>query len=181
MAGSAILNNGCQVRWAEVYRATFPDLVRYLHRKVWDIDRARDLAQEAFTRALDGSAGAVGPANPRAWVFRIAANLAHDEARLVTRRRRHLTLLTVELDAPVAPDPLVDMEQDAREAAARAALGQLSDRDRETLLLWDAGLSYTEIADQTGLSVGAVGTTLARARRRLVEAHAGLEAKHAAR
>ena len=38
-------------------------------------------------------------------------------------------------------------------------------------LLWDAGLSYPEIAAQTGLAVGAVGTTLARARRRLVDAH----------
>ena len=33
------------------------------------------------------------------------------------------------------------------------------------------GLSYPEIAEQSGLAVGAIGTTLARARRRLVEAH----------
>ena len=51
------------------------------------------------------------------------------------------------------------------------ALNTLTLRDREILLLWDAGLSYPEIAAQTGLAVGAVGTTLARARRRLVEAH----------
>ena len=51
------------------------------------------------------------------------------------------------------------------------ALNTLTPRDREILLLWDAGLSYPEIAAQTGLAVGAVGTTLARARRRLVDAH----------
>jgi RNA polymerase sigma factor (sigma-70 family) len=51
------------------------------------------------------------------------------------------------------------------------ALSTLTPRDREILLLWDAGLSYPEIAAQTGLALGAVGTTLARARRRLVEAH----------
>lgn len=167
--------------WAETYRTTYPDLVRYLHRRVWDEDRARDLAQDAFARALDSSAANGAPLNPRALVFRIAANLAHDEARVVTRRRRHLTLLTVEMNDTHAPDPLEAMEREARESAARAALGQLSERDRETLLLWDAGLSYTDIAQQTGLSVGAVGTTLARARRRLVEAHAGLEARHVAR
>jgi DNA-directed RNA polymerase specialized sigma24 family protein len=32
-------------------------------------------------------------------------------------------------------------------------------------------MSYPEIAEQSGLAVGAIGTTLARARRRLVEAH----------
>jgi RNA polymerase sigma factor (sigma-70 family) len=73
------------------------------------------------------------------------------------------------------------LDREARERAARTALEQLTERDREVLLLWDAGLSYTEIAAQAGLAVGAVGTTLARARRRLVEAHAGLEARHAAR
>ena len=56
-------------------------------------------------------------------------------------------------------------------AAVQEALNTLTPRDREILLLWDAGLSYPEIAAQTGLAVGAVGTTLARARRRLVEAH----------
>jgi RNA polymerase sigma-70 factor (ECF subfamily) len=166
------------IDWEDVYRNTFAELVRYLHRKVWDADRARDLAQEAFTRALDAPNA---PDNPRAWLFRVATNLARDEARTVVRRKRHLTLLKSEVDEPASPDPIETIEQEARERTARQALEQLTERDREVLLLWDAGLSYTEIAAQTELAVGAIGTTLARARRRLVEAHAGLEAKHAAR
>jgi RNA polymerase sigma factor (sigma-70 family) len=51
------------------------------------------------------------------------------------------------------------------------ALETLTPRDQEVLLLWDAGLSYPEIAAQTGLALGAVGTTLARARKRLIEAY----------
>jgi RNA polymerase sigma-70 factor, ECF subfamily len=168
------------IDWAEIYRSTCGDLVRYLHRKVWDADRARDLAHDAFTRALQGSAAGEAPDNPRAWLFRIAANLATDEARSAVRRRRHLTLLRVESGGAPGPDPLEELERQARERAAREALEQLSPRDREVLLLWDAGLSYTEIAAQTGLAVGAIGTTLSRARRRLVDAHAELEAKHAA-
>lgn len=166
--------------WGDVYRGTFADLVRYLHRKVWDADRARDLAQDAFARALQ-SDPRNPPANPRAWVFSIAANLARDEARAAGRRRRHLTLLKVESDDVAAPDPIAELERASREQAAQSALEQLSERDREVLLLWDAGLSYTEIAAQAGLAVGAIGTTLARARQRLVAAHAELEARHAAR
>lgn len=166
--------------WGELYRNTFTDLSRYLHRKVWDADRARDLAQDVFVRALQTS-GSVTPANPRAWLFRIAANLAHDEARGAIRRRRHLTLLKAEITSSAEPDPVGDMDRAARETAARRALEQLSERDREVLLLWDAGLSYTEISEQTGLALGAIGTTLARARRRLVEAHAELEARDVAR
>ena len=58
-----------------------------------------------------------------------------------------------------------------RWGAVRQALNSLSEKDREALLLWDAGQSYTEIARQLDLAVGAVGTTLARARKRLAEAY----------
>ncbi len=163
--------------WAEVYRTTFADLVRYLYRKVWDADRAQDLAQEAFVRAL-GSA-AREPANARAWLFTIATNLARDEARSAVRRRRHLTLLRSEADDPPArDDPAAELEERERHEAVRQALEALGERDREALLLWDAGFDYPEIARQTGLSLTSIGTTLARARRRLVEAHAALEAEH---
>ena len=60
-------------------------------------------------------------------------------------------------------------------------LESLAERDQEVLLLWDSGLSYREIAEVTSLSAGAVGTTLARARRRLVEAYGEMETDHAAR
>jgi RNA polymerase sigma factor (sigma-70 family) len=162
--------------WARVYDDVFPDLVRYLYRKVWDADRARDLAQEAFVRSIDRD-----PADPRGWVFTVAANLARDQARTDIRRRQHLALVRVERETEPAPaGPLERMERAEAAARARAALDRLTERDREALLLWEAGLCYRELARQLGLSVGAVGTTLARARRRLVEAF-DAEEDHAAR
>ena len=53
--------------------------------------------------------------------------------------------------------------------------------DREALLLKAEGFNYDEIAATLGLARGAIGTTLARARRRLVEAYrAGEETRHVA-
>jgi len=164
------------VDWEPIYRAVYHDLVRFLHRQVWDADRAHDLAQEAFVRALEHE-----PENPRAFVFTIAANLARDEARSAVRQRRHLELVTVEAGERTVPDPAHDLEQREQEAALRRALAALSDRDRQVLLLWDAGLSYREIAAETGLAAGAVGTTLTRARQRLVEAHAAAGGRDVAR
>ena len=164
------------VDWGEVYRTTFSDLVRFLHRKVWDPERARDLAQEVFVRALKHE-----PEQPRAWVFRVALNLARDEARTVQRRKRHLALLKSESEVGRSvPTPEEEMALEERWVQVRRALDAVSDRDREVLLLWDAGLSYPEIAEVMELAPGAVGTTLARARRRLVEAHGEMEQEHAA-
>jgi RNA polymerase sigma factor (sigma-70 family) len=152
--------------WARIYRSTYPDLVRFLHRKVWDVDRAHDLAQEVFVRALGED-----PDRPRAFLFTVAANLARDEARTVLRRKQHLVLLKGEAAGRAAREsPETDLERVEQLDGARRALEQLGERDREVLLLWDAGLDYGEIAEQTGLAVGAVGTTLARARKRLVNA-----------
>ena len=153
----------------ELYRTTYPTVVRFLYRRVWDADRAQDLAQEVFM--------AHRPEKPRAWLFAVAANLARDEARAAVRRKRHLTLLK---DDPVTlpsiqPSAEETVEQDERRPKVEAALGALTKRDREVLLLWDAGMSYPEIAQQTGLALGAVGTTLARARKRLVDAYDRME------
>lgn len=161
---------------AEIYQTTYRALVRFLYRKVWDAERAEDLAQEAFARAVVHK-----PENARGWLFIVAANMARDEARRAARERRHLTLLTAEARADVpATDALFQAEQERSQL--RAALDRLTPRDREVLLLWDSGLSYSEIAAHTGLAQGAIGTTLARARRRLVEAHdAGEKGEHVAR
>jgi RNA polymerase sigma-70 factor (ECF subfamily) len=151
-----------------LYESTYTAVVRFLYRKVWDAERAEDLAQEVFVRAL-----AHRPEKPRAWLFAVAANLARDEARAAVRRKRHLTLLKGDPVAQPAFEPSAEerVERDEEIAAVQDALAALTPRDREILLLWDAGLSYPEIAAQTGLALGAVGTTLARARKRLVAAH----------
>ncbi|HEU5171855.1 MAG TPA: sigma-70 family RNA polymerase sigma factor [Gemmatimonadales bacterium] len=151
-----------------LYASTYTAVVRFLYRKVWDAERAEDLAQEVFVRALTHR-----PDKPRAWLFAVAANLARDEARAAVRRKRHLTLLKADPVAQPPYEPSVEerMEREEELTHLQDALGALSARDREILLLWDAGLSYPEIATHTGLAVGAVGTTLARARKRLVAVH----------
>ena len=162
--------------WTSLYRTVFPDLVRFLHRKVWDEERARDLAQEAFVRALREE-----PDKPRPFLFAVAANLARDEARTVIRRKKHLALIQGGMEEAAPADIESEMIRTERGERVRVALESLTERDREVLLLWDGGMSYTEIAAETGLAPGAVGTTLARARKRLVDLYEKTEKDHVAR
>ena len=165
-------------------RAAFSDLVRIHQDEVYtlalrltaDRELAADVTQEAFVRALR-----YDPDRPKAWLFRVAANLAKDEARTVLRRKRHLTLLKSEVeDEQKVPTPEEVLLKEERWVQLRRALDKLNERDQEVLLLWDAGLSYREIAEITDLAPGAIGTTLARARQRLVEAHGEMEKEYAA-
>jgi RNA polymerase sigma-70 factor (ECF subfamily) len=70
----------------------------------------------------------------------------------------------------------------AQEAAlARKAVDALAEKDRLALLMREEGLDYNEIAEALELSPGSVGTTLSRARRRLVESYEALQQQREAR
>ena len=56
----------------------------------------------------------------------------------------------------------------------------LGERDREALLMREEGLGYEEIAEALDLSLASVGTTLSRARRRLMEAYESLQHERSA-
>ena len=149
----------------QLFQQYYGSLVRMLHRRTGDRDRAEELAQETFARAV-----AAPPDNPRPWLFAVALNLVREDGRRSVRQERRLELLRNE-DAPAATRPDAEFERREATAMVQAALTMLGDRDREALLLKAEGFSYDEIAATLGLAKGAVGTTLARARRRLVEAY----------
>ena len=155
-------------RLFKTYHAT---LVRYLTRRLGDRDWADEVAQETFVRALRQET----IVNERAWLFAVATNLVRDEARKDARRRKHLELLRQEAEAEgdAEPEPST-VEKAQEEAFARKALNALAERDRLALLMREEGLDYKEIAEALELSFGSVGTTLARARRRLAESYEAL-------
>ena len=154
-------------------------LVRYLWRRTGDRDWAEEIAQETFVRAMAQPV----IASERSWLFAVATNLVRDGARRDARARVRLERLKGEQEsegASVDPEP-TSMEREESRARARGALEQLGERDREALLMKEEGLRYGEIAAALDLSPGSVGTTLSRARRRLMEAYESLDPDQGAR
>ncbi|MEO7218524.1 MAG: sigma-70 family RNA polymerase sigma factor [Gemmatimonadaceae bacterium] len=166
-----------------MFRSYHATLVRYLTRRLGDRDWAEEVAQETFVRALRQET----LTNERAWLFTVANNLVRDDARRTERQRKQLILLR---DEQIVEAELADRSSDgdvpnaerAREAAlARKAVDSLAERDRMALLLREEGLDYEEIAAALELSIGSVGTTLSRARRRLVESYETMQRTEALR
>jgi RNA polymerase sigma-70 factor (ECF subfamily) len=164
-------------RLRALFDAYHQPLVRFLTRQLGDRDLAEEIAQETFVRALKQES----IASERSWVFAVAMNLVRDETRRDARQRRRLELMRDEAkaEAVVMPGPTT-MERDEERALARQAVESLAERDRDALLMREEGLSYEEIAAALDLSVGSVGTTLSRARRRLMEAYESLQRASAA-
>lgn len=151
----------------ELFDAVYPALLRYCVRLTGDGDAAEDVAQEAFVRLLDRNVRG-DPAGLRAWLFKVATHLVRDRVKVSRNRERLLEQNPVHPERAESPDRAVEREDLRREV--RAALDSLDERDRTLLLMREEGFDYRELADAIGVQASSVGTLLARARGRFVEA-----------
>lgn len=140
-------------------------LLRYLLRLTGDLDAAQDAAQEAFVRLAERPPRGD---QPRAWLFTVATNVVRKRAN--TRRRRRVLLESApsRVPAPQVPaDPAALFEANERRRRVRAALDQLTLRERTVLLMREEGFTHREIALAVGTTTGSVGTLIARSLDRL--------------
>jgi RNA polymerase sigma-70 factor, ECF subfamily len=154
------------VDYDALFERLYPSLVRYLNRLTGDPDVAEDIAQEAFVRLLKQS---LSEAEVRPWLFTVAMNLVRDRARRVDRRRRLLGGAPRMVSPLPAPDDGLERSEEIE--GVRRALDQLPPRDRQLLLMREEGFKYDEIARVVGVAPASVGTLIARALKRFVEAY----------
>ncbi len=144
-------------RVERLYLSYQPQVLRYLTRMLGQRETAQDLTQETFLRATTSNAPDHEP-EQRAWIFRIARNLALNHIRDTSR---HLAL------APDAPHADTSAAHDTA-LIVNDAIGKLSALDRDVLMLREsAGLTYDEIATTCGITTDAVRARLQRARQAL--------------
>lgn len=165
-------------------RAEFESLYEQHSREVWalayarwmDSDLALDIMQEVFLRLWRQWEAGEDIQNPRAWLLKVARNLAEDYAKSAFRRNgtQPPELLNgVRSSQPGAAEVL---ERQETFAQLRAVLEELSPADREILTLRYA-LDYdaNTIAERLNVAVTAVHMRLSRARQRLAERLSGHE------
>jgi RNA polymerase sigma-70 factor (ECF subfamily) len=141
-----------------------------------DPDDARDICQEAFLKAHKSLAGFEGGAQFFTWLYRIVTNLCIDHLR----KKRGQQLEFDDTQAHAEPDeggiaPLRTGFDPARALADKelrqrieTALGQLSAVHRAVLVMREVeGLSYQEMADALGCSIGTIMSRLFHARKKM--------------
>jgi RNA polymerase sigma-70 factor (ECF subfamily) len=147
----------------ELFERHSPGLLRFTDRLLSDRGAAEEVTQEVFVKVITRAHQYDGRAEVASWLFAIAANACRD------RKRRERRASVVPLEAIAEPahkgegveSRLLSRE---RRAAVRQALSDLSEEQREALVLARYhGLPYSEIASVLGISVGAVKTRIFRA------------------
>jgi RNA polymerase sigma factor (sigma-70 family) len=144
------------------------EIYSFLRRSTREDEAAEDLLQEAFTRLFAELRAGRVPDNTRAWLYRVASNLAIDRGR---RRSSVLRFLAAQprdaASTSVAESPEADFVRRERRHDLERVLATLPAEARTALLLSSEGFSGTEIAEAIGRSHGATRTLLVRARRRM--------------
>jgi RNA polymerase sigma-70 factor, ECF subfamily len=157
----------------ELFRRYRAPAYRVAYRLLGNEADALDAVQEGFVKALTHLRGFQGRSSFKTWLLRVVSNAALDLGRQ-RGRREALSLEAAEARDGEEPSLLVpDRSGDGLERAElRAlldrALRAVSEAQRLTFVLHaEAGLSYREVADVLGISIGTVMSRLFYARQKL--------------
>jgi RNA polymerase sigma-70 factor (ECF subfamily) len=157
----------------ELFRRYRQPAYRVAYRLLGNEADALDAVQEGFVKALTHLLGFQGRSSFKTWLLRVVSNAALDLGRQRGRRE------AVSLDGPGAADlssPQLLSADEAGRGLEQAdlrrlleqALAALSEVQRQTFVLYaDAGLSYREVAEAMGTSIGTVMSRLYYARQKL--------------
>jgi RNA polymerase sigma-70 factor (ECF subfamily) len=134
---------------------------------------ALDAVQEGFVKALTHLDSFQGRSLFKTWLLRVVSNTALDRGR--QRGRRETLSLDVSaadqgehLHPMVTPDPTQGLERADLRQLLDEALATLPDAQRQTFVLHAEGeLSYREVAEVMGISIGTVMSRLYYARLKL--------------
>ena len=155
---------------SELYLQHRGEILAFLIPMTRDPEVAEDILQDTFIRLVREARAGRMPDNVRAWLYRVAANLAISRGRRVATWLRIVPRL---LDRDEPPRPEAEFLQHERDAELHAALGRLRPDGRAALLLAAQGFDGHEVATLIGRSEPATRTLLYRSRielRRSVEA-----------
>ena len=137
------------------------EIYAYLYRLLNNREWAHDLTQETFEKVIRHQDQLANIENHRAWIYRIASNLAFNALK---RQKRWQWLPWKQQDTCTLEIPGPARQTEEQEAVAQA-LSQLSSQYRAPLLLFSYyEMSVKEIATILEISQGAVKTRLHRAR-----------------
>ena len=143
----AAIQSGDMKAFEEVYQSLKTPIMTVAARMTGDRQTAEDILQEVFVRLYKNPPDPK-LSKPRAYIFRMARNLAIDSIRSIEP--------SVNIDE--CEDVLVHKDADSAEKLdIEAALSALPDAERQTVVLHiNGGLKFREIAQITAAPLGTV-------------------------
>ena len=154
-----------------IYEQHVADVSRWVRRLVGPREEVEDLVHDVFLVAVRRRGEFRGDGSVKTWLFRITHYVVRGWRRRSRIRRwlfsRHAEDLPARHEASLSP--LEGIERREETARLYAALDHLPDCYRTPLILYEIeGLSGDQVAELTGVRLGAIWVRLHRGRVRLL-------------
>ena len=134
------------------FLAHYPDLIRYLRRRTHCPELAQDCAHDPWLRLLE-KGKQVQADNHRAYVFKVAANIAADWYRRHTREQRAVDGYALSIAHHHAPDTYEEvLAKEILQRLEHALMAQSPRSVRIFMMHRCEELSYAQIAQKLGVS-----------------------------
>jgi len=146
-------SRGDDAAFSELCKRHTPALLRMVRSMGLNAEDASDVVQEALCRVLEKRHFLATVTRVRAWLYRVAINIAHSRGR--REARRSVLLQQHETEAPGMSVPSVAERDDGQWARMSKAMETLSPRQREVVALRIGNLSFAEVARAIGSTEGA--------------------------
>ena len=184
-AGEAELLKRCrkgdQDAWSELFDRHYAAAGRFIHQLSGNFtpEDVEEICQETFLTVINSLSSFQGRSQFQTWVFRIAANKAHDHLERQRAAKRGGGQVTVSLQAEDpdgqtidppsnAPAPDAVLLNEENMGLVVQALEQIGEPCREVIeLRYFADLSYEEIADELKMNPKTVSSRLSKCLDRL--------------
>lgn len=146
------------------YEEYHAPIYKFIYGLLGNSEEAEEITQETFTKLYRCLARSAALENPRAWLYRVAANTC---CTLLKRRAKYRQIMEEnihpQLDETGSDTTAEEAIKKEEIAIMRSTIETLPPRDRVVLMLYQSGFSYARMAKIVGVKKSHIGVIISRA------------------
>jgi RNA polymerase sigma factor (sigma-70 family) len=144
----------------EIYKKYYLELKRFSIQLYPDSQEIDDFIQDVFYSLYKGTSDCSEIENPRAWLYKAMLNKIRSNYRTTQNHQQKEQEIIYKSESSF--DLNECLEQKEKKRIVFEIIEALDKRDKELIILYYDGFSYSEIAEIIGIKTSSVGTTLLR-------------------
>lgn len=144
----------------QIYKHHYKTVFGFCYRMIGDMEIAKDISQETFTKLYELSLKEHHPDKILSWLYKVAGNrcLNHlKRGKMIRNVNRELDQPGIEYDNPEK----MFIKNESIETI-RNIINQLKPKQKMLILMYQDGFSYKELAKATEIPYNSIGKTLWR-------------------
>ena len=146
------------MHFEEIYRQNYQLVFQLANKIVRDKEVSKDISQDIFIKLYHVLGGGAQILHVQGWLYRITVNYCYNHIR--DSKKVQSVQIGNATQVTVSEVSMIEQEKAQR---IQTMMLRLKEKEQLILTLYGEGMSYTEMAEASGMPFNSVGKTLTRA------------------